>query len=565
MVVTFNGEIYNSPELRQRLQTRGHVFRTRTDTEVLVHLYEEHEIEMVSYLRGMFAFAIWDTKKKRLLLVRDRFGIKPLYYACTTEFIIFGSQPSALLATGMIRPEFDPKAIPSFLYYGFNPAWRCVYQGINKLPPAHYLVWQKGQSYPTNHSYWTVPCTDPVSLSSEAVLAKTRNYIAHAVTSSLLSDVPIGIALSGGLDSSILAYHITTDAELSPLCFTVRWDNMSPKDNEWPLAQDVARQLGFHEQMTAIDPHTTDDPLVAIYRTLDEPLGDTSIVPLYSLCVAARSRVKVLITGDGGDEFFAGYRRYLINLYELRLSRALPQHIIRLLHAATASLDKLRMVRGETKLTRMLKRILLDPGLFYTVSLGQVPLSSIFSWLSPELTEAFFTDLAMLASIWHDAPHQDDLHRMIYCDLHCLLPEALLMKSDRASMSVGLEIRPALLDHDLLGWAMSIPTSHHISGCQTKCLLRRVYRKVLPPSVLKARKNGFHLRGLSEFLVKYVPHLIARLRELTPLAMYLNISACEKSISHFQSGRLDLAQGIWNLFSLVTWYSHWGSNVPHSF
>jgi len=406
VVVTFNGEIYNSPELRRMLQARGHVFRTHTDTEVLVHLYEEYNLEMCNYLKGMFAFAIWDARKKRLVLVRDRFGIKPLYYAHADDYIVFGSQPCAIVATFLVPWRMDPKAIPSYLYYGYIAPWRSIYEGISKLAPGHCLVWHADRSTVDIQRYCRFPSPTTMRANPEIVYGVTRNYISKAVTSSLMSDVPIGLALSGGLDSSILAYHIKGDHNLDPLTFTLRWDNMLAKDPEWELAQALSRHLGLRSLSTVVQDNMR-DALAEIYQTLDEPLGDSSVVPLYMLCRYARSYVKVLLTGDGGDELFGGYRRYLANAYEWRLSQLLPCSVVRLLTRNQKVLERLGVVRWKRKWCRFLDRLLLAPGLRYAVSLGQVPLAVILTWITPSLGRFLLEDLEMLSALWDDCKQED--------------------------------------------------------------------------------------------------------------------------------------------------------------
>ncbi|MDW8221858.1 MAG: asparagine synthase (glutamine-hydrolyzing) [Gemmatales bacterium] len=558
IVVTFNGEIYNSPELRQHLQTRGHVFRSSTDTEVLVHLYEECGYDTPRYLKGMFAFAIWDSRRKECFIARDHFGVKPLYYGYSDDHLVFASQPSAIIASGKAQFELDPASIPSCLYYGYTPPWRCVYRNISKLPPGHYLVWQQGYSQPRLVCYWRIPLSHRVKPQDSSVWEHTKERIAAAVRSSLLSDVPIGLALSGGLDSAILAYHIKRDGGLSPRTFTVRWDRASVQEDEWYLAQLLIRHLRLTGHTVylnrGLEQHVAD-----IYRTLDEPLGDTSLLPLHALCTEARQHVKVLVTGDGGDELFAGYHRYWVNSYEHIISRTLGPSLVRGLSRVCDILERWGLAPFQSKLSRLCGRLLLQPGLRYAVSLGQVPLPVMLSWIVPELADILFEDLRAVADFWDRCPQQNQLSRMLYCDLRFLLPEALLMKADRASMAVGVEIRPALLDHELLEWAMSLPGTLKLYRGQTKYLLRQAYRNDLPKPVLFAPKRGFHLRNLTAWVQKCIPQLLAMLRERRKVFPFLNFEALEKSISAFRGGRGELAQALWNLYSFMIWHENWSS------
>lgn len=555
IVVTFNGEIYNSPQLRNYLMGKGHVFRTRTDTEVLVHLYEEHGVNMLRELRGMFAFAIWDRPRRRLLLARDRLGIKPFYYKLGKNEIVFASQPAGIFASGRTPSDCDIESLPAFLFYGCFVPWRCFYRDVLKLAPGHFLLLDVDSWSVRSERYWEVPegtrnlaCCDAVSQLSVR--------IGDAVRPHLMADVPVGIALSGGLDSSVVAYH-ASDVSREPLiAFTVNWCSFDRQDGEFERARATANRFGLVHRNVPFS-EKVESGLKRLVGTMDEPLGDTSTLPLYALCLEARSYVKILLTGDGGDEVFAGYRRYRTD----RLERILGRNLKRVFEAMR-QLTAFQALyawsgNGIRKLVQAVERLSLDDGLGYALSLGQAPLQIVNSWLQEDIRPMLWQDLLRLAAIWHDCPSRHPVQRMAYVDMNFLLPEAFLVKADRTSMAVGLEIRPPLLDHVLLEWAWTIPPQHKLGYWTTKLLMRRAYRNVLPREVIIAAKQGFELRGLSEQVRQVVPTLLEYLHALEIWKRTFILDAVIETINRFVAGRTEYAQLLWNLYCLLHWYDHW--------
>jgi len=563
IVVSFNGEIYNSPQLRHYLQSKGHIFRTKTDTEVLVHLYEELGPELASELRGMFAFAIWDSRRKCLLLARDRFGIKPLYYAITDHKLLFGSQPSALFATGLLPVIMDTDSVPSFLYYGCLPPWRSAYMHIRKLPPAHCLSFCVTSRTWETRRYWKPP-TNTINYALKDAAKHVRERIAEAVEAHLLSDVPLGVALSGGLDSSIIAYHASIAQKTSIVTFTVNWDRAYCQDGEYTRAQLTATHLKI-ENIPLDPPRPQTSPLDHIISALDEPLGDSSIIPLHVLAANARDHVKVLLTGDGGDEVFCGYRRYAINRVEYLLSRNFRSAVKLLKQLQLSQLTSYDRLRQAHKFRRLINRLDLDDGLAYAISLGQTCPTLLDTWLTHELNQALDEDLKRLSHLWHDSPLTHPVARMVHVDLHFLLPQAFLVKADRASMAVGLEIRPPFLDHHLVEWAWAIHPHQKLHYATTKQLLRRAYRNVLPASVIDGPKQGFELRGLLYQVRAILPSLLDYLHS-APWKHVLKTAAIRETVRQFQASYKELAQPLWNLYCLFRWYDHWirGNNVSET-
>lgn len=554
IVVSFNGEIYNSPQLRHYLQSKGHIFKTKTDTEVLVHLYEELGPELVSELRGMFAFAIWDSRRKCLFLARDRFGIKPLYYAITHDKLLFASQPSAIFATGLLPVMMDMDSVPSFLYYGCFPPWRSAYMHIRKLQPAHCLSFCVTSWTWEIKRYWKPP-TNTLNYALKDAAKHVRERIGEAVEAHLLSDVPIGVALSGGLDSSIIAYHASFVQKTPLVAFTINWDRDYGQDGEYTRAQLTARHLKI-EHISLDPPRPKNNTLDDIISALDEPLGDSSIVPLHVLTANARDYVKVLLTGDGGDEVFCGYRRYTINRIEHLLSRSFRRAIKLLKQFQLSRLTSYDGLRYLRKAARAVNRLDLDDGLAYAISLGQTSPDLLHTWLTPELNQVLHEDLKRLSQLWHDSPLTHPVSRMAHVDLHFLLPEAFLVKADRASMAIGLEIRPPLLDHKLVEWAWVLHPDQKLHYATTKRLLRWAYRDVLPASVIDGPKQGFELRGLFHQVRAILPSLLDCVHS-APWKHILNTAAIRETVEQFDCNYKEFAQSLWNLYCLFRWHDYW--------
>jgi len=555
IIVTFNGEIYNSPHLRNYLMTKGHVFRTRTDTEILVHLYEEHGVNMLQQLRGMFAFAIWDRRRRRLLLARDRLGIKPLYYNLGKNEILFASQPTGIFSSGRTSPDCDVESLPTFLFYGCFVPWKCFYRDILKLAPGHFLILDVDSWSVRSERYWELPGATRNLTRCDAI-SQLSARIGDAVHAHLMADVPVGIALSGGLDSSVVAYHAMSVSREPLSAFTVNWCSFVRRDREFERAQATARRLGLVHRNVPFS-GKTETELQKLVCVMDEPLGDTSILPLYALCLEACGYVKIVLTGDGGDEIFAGYRRYRTDRLQRMLGRNL-KHVFHAMRPLTA-VQALYAWSGSgiRRLVQAIERLALDDGLAYALSLGQAPLQVVSNWLQEDIRSIFRQDLLRLAAIWHDCSSRHPVQRMAYVDMNFLLPEAFLVKADRASMAVGLEIRPPLLDHLLLEWAWTIPPEHKLGYWTTKLLVRRAYRNFLPREVIIAAKQGFELRRLTEQVRRVVPTLLEYLHALKIWKHIFIFDAVIETINRFMAGHTEYAQLLWNLYCLFHWYDHW--------
>jgi asparagine synthase (glutamine-hydrolysing) len=491
--VVFNGEIYNYQALRAGLEARGHRFRTHSDTEVLVHLYEEQGEQLVERLRGMFAFALWDRPRRRLLLARDRLGIKPLYVYRDAEMLLFASEPKAILAHSGVAAAVDPAALEDYLAYGMVPGRRSIFRGIEKLPPAHVLVATHDRLGGEPRRYWRLRVEPDESRTQEEWQDEVRAKIAEAVRLHLIADVPVGAFLSGGVDSSIVVASSAgrTEGALQTFAMGFREESFS----ELPYARRVAGQFGTRhvEEVVTPDAASLVDELT---RYFDEPFADPSAVPTYLVSRLARRGVKVALSGDGGDEAFGGYARYAHDLKEAGVRRRLPGWLRRGLLGPAARVwpkaDWLpRFLRAKTALTNLS----LDGAAAYanTLSLCRPPLRRRL--LAPDLAAGLngHRPEAMVCESYGTAPPGDALAGMIAADVAVVLPDDFLVKVDRASMAHGLEVRPPFLDHELLELAARVPSRWKVRHGETKWLLKEAYRGCLPGDVLWRRKHGFDM------------------------------------------------------------------------
>ena len=491
--VVFNGEIYNFEAIRADLQARGHRFRTRSDTEVLVHLYEEHGERLVDKLRGMFAFALWDRNRRRLLLARDRLGIKPLYVYRDAEKLLFGSELKAILAHPGVPREIDPAAVEDFLAFGMVPGARSIFLEIEKLLPAHTLSIRANDLAATPSRYWRLQFEPDETRGLDDWLEEVRAKLDESVRAHLIADVPVGAFLSGGLDSSLIVASCAGTAQGPIQTFSIGF--REAEFSELPHARRVAESCGTRhvEEVVTADAAALLDDLAHYY---DEPFADPSAIPTFLVSKLAARSVKVVLSGDGGDEAFGGYARYAHDLAESRLRRRLPTWLRRSalgpLGRAWPKSDWLpRPLRAKTRLTNLA----LDPSHAYanTLSICRPPLRRRL--MAPALRESLngHRPERLLWDAHATASPGDDLGGMIAADVASLLPDDYLVKVDRASMAHGLEVRPPLLDHEFLELAARVPSEWKVRDGQTKWLLKQVAHHHLPKEIIYRKKQGFDL------------------------------------------------------------------------
>jgi asparagine synthase (glutamine-hydrolysing) len=491
--VVFNGEIYNYQSLRSSLESRGHRFRTQSDTEVLVHLYEEEEERLVERLRGMFAFALWDRKQRRLVLARDRVGIKPLYLYRDADKLLFGSELKAILAYPGIQLTVDPAAIEDYFTLGMVPGPGSIFRHVDKVPAAHVLVIDGEHLRRAPQRYWQLrlePDYGPTVVQWRDALAAKLD---ETIRLHLLADVPVGAFLSGGLDSSVVVQACSGGTREPLQTFSMGFREES--FNELPYARQVAELCGTQhaeETVTADAVALLDD----LSRFYDEPFADSSAVPTFLVSRLARRSVKVVLSGDGGDEAFGGYARYAHDLKEAAIRDWLPAWFRRLAIGPLAQAwPKTDWLPRPLRARNFLTNLALDGGPAYanTLSVCRPPLRR----------QLLAQDLA--ASLNGHNPHQricqahatavagDDLAGMLAADVEVILPDDFLVKVDRASMAHGLEVRPPLLDHELLELAARIPSNLKVHNGETKWILKETVKDRLPPEVVRRKKHGFEL------------------------------------------------------------------------
>jgi asparagine synthase (glutamine-hydrolysing) len=484
--LVFNGEIYNHPQLQPELEARGHAYRTHCDAETILHLYDEEGDRCVHRLRGMFAFAIWDRRRQRLLLARDRLGIKPLYYAVTDREIVFASEIKAILASGAVRPSFNEGVLAEYLASGFVAGEETFFRGIRKLPPAHVLTWSPGQGV-REERYWRLPSTrDAAAGSMEDHARELRRRLDDVVRGHLMSDGPVGLFLSGGIDSSGLAGLMAPMMEGRLRSFSVGFDEAGA--NELPYARMAARAAGAEHREVVVSADRFFDALPRLVWHEDEPIAFPSSVPLYFVSRLARDHVKVVLSGEGADELFLGYNRYRVTAWNEKLGGIwqglMPSAARRRVAAAIQALPvSARRYAGRTFLA-------VPPGprnLFY----------DNFAVFPDALRQSLFRDSAAAAADPYAEPMRayaaaqgGTIERASTADLQTYLVE-LLMKQDQMSMAASVESRVPFLDHELVEYAVQLPTRFKLQGWRTKAVLRRALKDVVPAPILTRRKMGF--------------------------------------------------------------------------
>lgn len=490
--VVFNGEIYNYRELMRELEAKGHVFRTNSDTEVLVHLYEELGDKLVTRLRGMFAFAIWDGRRRRLLLARDRVGLKPLYYYRDRERLLLASEIKPLLTWPGVDRSIDAEALEDYLAFGVVPGERSIFRSIRKLPPGHTLGISQEWFREEPQRYWRLELSPDASLSFDEWLEAIRGKFAETVAAHQIADVPVGAFLSGGLDSSAVTAAAAKSSGTAIQTFSIGFED--ERFSELPYARQVARQFGTRhaEEIVTPDAATCLDELVTYF---DEPFADPSAIP--TLCVAklARQHVKVVLSGDGGDEAFGGYARYAHDLQEARLRALLPAKIRRaLLGRLSRAWPKADWLPRRLRLKTALTNLSLDGAEAYanTISTCRLPLrrALLSAEVRNQLNGRCPTD--QVAAAYRSGPG-DPLAGMITADVNMLLPDDFLTKVDRATMAIGLESRPPLVDHEFLELTARIPSSFKVRGGETKWIFKQMCDGWLPDGVVHRRKQGFDI------------------------------------------------------------------------
>ncbi len=548
--VVFNGEIYNFQKLREELIARGHQFYTHCDTEVIVHLYEEMGADCVKKLRGMFAIALWDVKRKSLLLARDRLGKKPLYYTVRDGRLYFGSEIKAMLAVAPQLAEVDAEGILQFFYFGYIPDPHSAFRNIRKLPPGHLAEFARGEI--KVRQYWDVPAYgmhDPGS--DEACLQEMERRLEEAVRIRLISDVPLGAMLSGGVDSSIVVALMARCSSLPVKTFSIGFGKAD--FNEAEYARIVAKRYGTDHHELIVDPDIV-ATLNHLTGLMEEPFGDSSMIPTYYVSKLARERVTVALSGDGGDELFAGYDRYLVNLKRGQFDWIPPwlgqAYRSSVYHRIPSNVYGRRL---SWNLTLSSRDRYLD-GLAFLPALHRE--RELFSEDFLRTAESLPQAYADFERYYDDAPAGEPLSRLLYLDTKTYLPADILTKVDRLSMAASLEARSPILDHEFVEWVAGLPLKYKYRDGVRKYIFKKLaVRLGIPPELLHRRKSGFSMPLVHWMRHELKDSLLGILTESRTLQRgYFKPSAIRGMLDEHVRGRRNHAGALWLLLVFELWH-----------
>jgi asparagine synthase (glutamine-hydrolysing) len=558
IAIVCNGEIYNFPELRQDLEAKGHRFSTNSDVEVAVHIYEEEGVEgLVSKLNGMYGLAIWDADRRSLLLVRDRLGIKPLYYWLDHRRLAFASELKCLMEDPELPRDFDPVGLNNFLSLNYIPAPQSIYRAVSKLPPAHYLQWRDGKV--KIERYWTLQYSGDGRTGPEQPEAwyaeRLLELLKAAVKRHLISDVPLGVLCSGGIDSSSMVAIVSRWFNRQVKTFSIGFEEDT--FNELKYARLVARLFETDHREELVRPDAA-GLLPKLVWHLDEPFADHSAIPTYYVSRLARRDVTVVLSGDGGDELFAGYETYAALRYA-KLLRRLPGPLVRgLLQPAVGMLpvsDK--KVSLDYKAKRLLSGYQLSPAqahLAWKVIFTEEDKRSLYAADYRAGLTGQDTAADLFSGYFGSAAASDDLDRLLYVDTMVYLPDDILMKVDKMSMAVSLESRVPLLDYTVAEFAASIPARYKLKGRQKKHILKQSLKGLLPDTTLYRKKAGFSL-PIAAWIKGSLREMV--LDVLSPDSLLrtglFNPDYVRQVIDDHLAGRRDNSRPIWGLTNFMLW------------
>jgi len=557
VVVVQNGEIYNHDALRSELRSSGHEFRTRSDTEVLAHAYEEWgPVDFPRRLRGMFAVAVWDAPRRRLVLARDRFGIKPLYWHRTgTGLFGFASELKALQAGPAAGRDVDPEALEAFLAFNSIPAPLSIWEGVRKLAPGHVLIAEDGEVRLERYARVSPVAAADVRTGSEAELAdELRSRLRDSVRAHLIADVPVGVLLSGGVDSSVLTALAAQESGERVRTFSIGFKEKS--FDELDLARKVAHRYDTDHHELVVEPDAT-ELFPKLIEAFDEPLADSSALPTFLVAELASQHVKVVLSGEGGDELFGGYETYAADLLAPRLAPVAP------LIGAVA--NRMPSANGRVPLDYKLKRFARGARL--------PPLERHHAWKEIFSADAR-ADLRRLGShtclhdplaVWRERYAEtagaEELARLQDVDLGIYLVDDLLVKTDRASMAHSLEARVPFLDTHVAELALALPTRMKVRGMQKKRLLRLAAEPLVPREIVRGRKKGFSIPAAAWLRGPLVPFAREVLsRDTLTRQGFLEPRAVHAVLERHVSGREDLSRQLWGLLTFTLWHERWASS-----
>lgn len=558
LALIYNGELYNFKTLRTELEALGMVFASNSDTEVLLRAWQQWGEACLPRLVGMFAFAIWDMRAQRIFLARDQLGIKPLYYGFTRSGdLVFASELKGVLAHPEVERRLDPQALEDYLALGYVPDPKSIYRGIRKLPPGHWLTWRAGEGEPIARPYWDVPFKRDADVTADAAVAQLRRLLDESVASQMVADVPLGAFLSGGVDSSAVVASMTRASSQPVRTCSIGFDHAG--FDETVYARQVAQHLDTRhfEQRVSADDYTLLDTLAAIY---DEPFSDSSALPTYRVCELARTQVTVALSGDGGDENFAGYRRYRLHAWESSLRARLPlavrKPVFGLLGSIYPKADWApRPLRAKTTLQALTRDDV--EAYFHTVSTTSMAMRQQLYSASFKRELQGYSALEVFRAHAKRAPTKQPLLLAQYLDLKTWLPGDILTKVDRASMAHSLEVRVPLLDHRLVEWASSLPPGLKLKGGTGKYIFKKALEPDLPHDVLYRAKMGFRV-PLATWLRGPLAQRArdALLTGAVAECGYFESSVLDRLLREHVAGRHDHSATLWSLLMLDAFLRH---------
>jgi asparagine synthase (glutamine-hydrolysing) len=551
--IVFNGEIYNFQELRPELEALGHRFTTNSDTEMIVHLYEEMGSDCVTKLRGMFAFALYDERRRRLLLARDRFGKKPLHYALSDGRLLFGSEIKSILAVAPELTTINHQALLEYFYFGYIPDPHTAFLPIQKLPPGHLLEFERGEV--KLRQYWDLPRYDTYHpRSEEECLEELEHRLAEAVRIRLISDVPLGALLSGGTDSSTVVALMARASSAPVKTFSIGFKH--DDFNESHYARIVAERFGTEHHELILEPDVL-ETVETLTRSLEEPFGDSSMLPTYYVSCLARQHVTVALSGDGGDEVFAGYDRYGIHSRR-RVFEKIPQSFWRLYRDQIYPRlpQSMHGRKFAYNISLPWRERYVDGISFLPAFERELPL------LSDEYRETVkhaVNPQELMYSYFDQAPADDPVSQMLYVDTKTYLTADIMAKVDRMSMATSLEMRAPILDHVFVEWVTALPSEWKLRGKTQKYILRKLAERVgVPREALYRRKQGFSLP-----LVHWIKHelkdllLTVLLEPRTLQRGYFNPKGVRQLLDEHFSGRRIHSGRIWRLLMFELWHRNY--------
>lgn len=554
--IVYNGELYNFRELKERFELveRGHVFRSRTDTEVLIHLYEELGIEMVRYLNGMYGLAIWDSRSQQLYLIRDHAGIKPLFYQSDGRYFRFGSEIKAILADGRVPRRPSLQALHDYLSFDYVPGPNTAFAGIYELPPGHWMSVDREGKIEIRR-FWDLSWEPDQTIGEKAACSRALELMDQSVRRQLIADVPIGVMLSGGLDSSTIVALMHRHVSEPIRTYSVGFEDKS--FNELPYARIVAGKFRTIQREVVVTPALVRELLPVYLSYIDEPYADGSAIPTYCVCQLAKDEVVVVLSGEGGDEIFAGYDTY--SAYKAsEMFKAVPAWLRRsliapIVNSLPVSDKKLSL---EFKLKRFIGGQDLSPELahlWWRIVLTEsrkleLYTDEVLEHFVPQASDRFFIEE------FKRARAQDDLARIMQIDASVFLPDDLMIKNDRMSMAHSLEARVPLTDTELIRYLATVPAEIKLPGLRKKNIMRGAMAGILPPKILDKKKVGLEMpysrwfkNELRDLIDKYLgPKQIYERRMLRP-------EAVKALVDEHLRGRRDHGRALWGLINYMVW------------